>query len=139
LSYILVLWLRLSVALTGHCRGAAAFFAGTEDFSYAQWPLPREPNTHHDLKHRPDRQAWIDAMAEELKQLRDTGTYELVQLPEGRKAIGCRWVYRLKMDADGKPIRYKARLVAQGFLRCRAWITTTVLLLLPDSLRSVSY
>jgi hypothetical protein len=120
----------------GHRRGATAFFAGTEDFSYAQWPLPREPNHHYELKSRPDRQQWIDAMAEEIKQLHDTGTWELVPLPEGRKAIGCRWVYRLKMDADGNPTRYKARLVAQGFPKCRGLTSASVSHPLPDSLRS---
>jgi len=36
-------------------------------------------------------------------------------LPEGRKAIGNRWVFEFKLDVDGGPPIYKARLVAQGF------------------------
>jgi Reverse transcriptase (RNA-dependent DNA polymerase) len=38
-----------------------------------------------------------------------------VQLPPGRKAIGSRWVFKVKRNADGSIERYKARLVAQGF------------------------
>ena len=45
----------------------------------------------------------------------ETGTFEPVQLPPGRKAIGCRWVFKLKCKADGSIDRYKARLVAKGF------------------------
>ena len=39
----------------------------------------------------------------------------LTELPEGMKAIGCKWVFTLKRDAEGEIQRYKARLVAQGF------------------------
>ncbi len=42
-------------------------------------------------------------------------TWELVHLPAGRKPVGCRWVFRLKRDDQGKIARYKARLVAKGF------------------------
>ena len=45
----------------------------------------------------------------------DNGTFEPVQLPKGRKAIGCRWVFKLKRKADGTVDKYKARLVAKGF------------------------
>ena len=38
-----------------------------------------------------------------------------MQLPPGRKAIGCRWVFKLKRKPDGSVDRYKARLVAKGF------------------------
>ena len=54
-------------------------------------------------------------MGEEIKSLEKMGTWEAVPLPEGRKTISCKWVYRIKRDADGNPTRYKARLVARGF------------------------
>ena len=43
------------------------------------------------------------------------GTWKLVELPPGRKAIGCRWVFKRKENADGSQERYRSRLVAQGF------------------------
>ena len=36
-------------------------------------------------------------------------------MPENRKVIGSKWVYKVKVDSDGRVERYKARLVAQGF------------------------
>ena len=42
-------------------------------------------------------------------------TWELVNLPAGRKPVGCRWIFKIKRNADGTPNRYKARLVAKGY------------------------
>ncbi|MCO5592576.1 hypothetical protein L7F22_046579 [Adiantum nelumboides] len=42
-------------------------------------------------------------------------TSELVPLPEGKKFIGCKWVYKVKHNADGSISRYKARLVTKGY------------------------
>jgi len=39
----------------------------------------------------------------------------LVPLPQDRKPIGCKWVFRVKENADGSINKYKARLVAKGF------------------------
>ena len=45
----------------------------------------------------------------------EKGTWELVDLPEGRKAIGNRWVFIKKFDEKENLTRFKVRLVAQGF------------------------
>jgi hypothetical protein len=63
----------------------------------------------------PDRDKWISAIKEELESLRRHGTYKLTDLPSGRRAVGSKWVFKIKRDSKGKPIHYKARLVAQGF------------------------
>ncbi|CAI7839654.1 unnamed protein product, partial [Closterium sp. NIES-53] len=42
--------------------------------------------------------------------------WKLVELPEGRKAITSKWLFKIKSDADGKIERYKSRLVAKGVL-----------------------
>lgn len=54
-------------------------------------------------------------MGAELKRLHNKGTVEETTLPTGRRAIGSKWVFKLERDADLNPIKYKARLVAQGF------------------------
>ena len=54
-------------------------------------------------------------MKDEIDSIIKNNTWELVDLPPGRKAIGCKWVYIRKRTATGKIERYKARLVAKGF------------------------
>lgn len=58
-----------------------------------------------------------DGPEAEVKSHCDNETWELVQLPDGMKATGSKWVYKIKRDAAGKPVRYKARLMTmtQGF------------------------
>nr|GEZ48781.1 ribonuclease H-like domain-containing protein [Tanacetum cinerariifolium] len=58
---------------------------------------------------------WINAMNNEMQALYENGTYELVDLPIGRKTIKSKWVYRIKYMSSGEIERYKARLVAKGF------------------------
>jgi hypothetical protein len=58
---------------------------------------------------------WKGAMVEEMKALAKNGTWELVKLPEGKKPVGCKWIFTVKHNADGSVERYKARLVARGF------------------------
>ena len=58
---------------------------------------------------------WNVAMDEEMNALDDSGTWELTPLPEEKKAIGCKWVYKIKHNADGSINKYKARLVAKGY------------------------
>jgi hypothetical protein len=54
-------------------------------------------------------------MDEEMASLDANCTWELVDLPKDKKAIGCKWVYKVKHNADGFVNRYKTRLVAKGY------------------------
>jgi hypothetical protein len=58
---------------------------------------------------------WDNAMDEDMAGLDSDATWELVALPEDKKAIGCKWVYKVKHNADGFVSRYKARLVTKGY------------------------
>ena len=44
---------------------------------------------------------WDQAMDEEMDALNVNQTWDLEPLPEGKKAIGCKWVYKIKHNADG--------------------------------------
>jgi hypothetical protein len=54
-------------------------------------------------------------MDEEMATLDANAAWELVDLPKDKKAIGCKWVYKIKHNVDGFVNRYKARLVAKGY------------------------
>jgi hypothetical protein len=58
---------------------------------------------------------WDNAMDEEMATLDANATWELVALPKDKKTIGCKWVYKVKHNADGSVSKYKARLVAKGY------------------------
>ncbi|KAK1661700.1 hypothetical protein QYE76_049859 [Lolium multiflorum] len=53
--------------------------------------------------------------AEEFAALKDNGTWILVPPVPGVNLIDSRWVFKVKLHADGSIERYKARLVAKGF------------------------
>lgn len=74
-----------------------------------------EPRTYSEAMNCKHAKEWQKAMEEELKSIEDNRTWELVDIPKGRTAIGSKWVFKLKLDEEGKILRRKARLVAQGF------------------------
>lgn len=54
-------------------------------------------------------------MQQEIAALEDNASWTVMELPPGKKAIGCRWVCKIKYYADGQVERYKARLVSKGY------------------------
>jgi len=74
-----------------------------------------EPRTLAEAKRRPDWPHWEKAIEEELATLKAAGTWRLEEAPPGANVIGSKWVLKAKKDAAGNIVRYKARLVAQGF------------------------
>ncbi|KAM1275830.1 hypothetical protein ACFX2H_025419 [Malus domestica] len=54
-------------------------------------------------------------MDEELRALQKNNTWEVVELPKGKKSIGCRWVFTVKYKANGSLDINKARLVVKGY------------------------
>ncbi|CAI7898575.1 unnamed protein product [Closterium sp. NIES-53] len=77
--------------------------------------MPGEPATLKEALESIDAEEWKKAMESELKSIEENDTWELVELPEGRKAITSKWLFKIKSDADGKIERYKSRLVAKGY------------------------
>ncbi|GKA49449.1 putative ribonuclease H-like domain-containing protein, partial [Tanacetum coccineum] len=59
--------------------------------------------------------SWIEAMQDELLQFKLQKVWTLVDLPNGKRLIGTKWVYRNKKDEKGIMIKNKARFVSQGY------------------------
>jgi hypothetical protein len=74
-----------------------------------------EPKTFDEANCCNESAEWRKAMEGEICCLKQNGTWSLQELPEGKTAIGCKWVYKAKTDNEGNVTKYKARLVAQGF------------------------
>uniref|UniRef100_A0AAV1TIP8 Polyprotein n=1 Tax=Peronospora matthiolae TaxID=2874970 RepID=A0AAV1TIP8_9STRA len=61
------------------------------------------------------KEQWLQAMKSEMKSLEEHSTWKLMDMPPGKKAVGCKWVFKIKRDPSGEIIKFKARLVAKGF------------------------
>ena len=74
-----------------------------------------EPTTMDDTLNGSDKEQWKQALDSEYSAHIKNNTWTLVDLPESRKAIDSRWVFKVKYNAGGSVERHKARLVAKGF------------------------
>jgi hypothetical protein len=79
-----------------------------------------DPKNYGEAMASPEAPKWMGAMDKESKSLAEHDTWVPCMLPVGKKAIGCRWVFKRKIDANGNVKVYKARLVAQGFTQIAA-------------------
>ncbi|VVT56885.1 uncharacterized protein SAPINGB_P005372 [Magnusiomyces paraingens] len=74
-----------------------------------------DPSSFEEAMSSEEAEFWLEACVIEMSSLKRNGTWELVDLPPGRKAINSKWVFKVKRKADGSIERYKARLVCIGF------------------------
>ena len=81
----------------------------------AEQEFNNEPSCYREAISNEDEKHWRLAMTDEMKSLRENETWELTDLPKDRKALPCKWVYKIKMNPDGTVERFKARLVIKGF------------------------
>jgi hypothetical protein len=74
-----------------------------------------EPATLAEALQRPDGDKYLESAIEEIRAHLENGTWKVVRLPQGKRAIGSRWVFKIKRNADGSIERYKGRIVAKGY------------------------
>ncbi|KAI5352349.1 hypothetical protein L3X38_005240 [Prunus dulcis] len=70
-----------------------------------------------------ENEKWLAAMKYELESMRKNGVWELQNLPQGSKPIGCKWVYKTKRDSKGAINRYKARWLPRDIHNKKALTT----------------
>ena len=88
-------------------RLSNSYIAFANHFSFVSTP--------NNLQNALGNPKWKSAMVEEMEALQKNSTWDLVELLEGKKTVGCKWVFTVKHKADGSVERYKARLVAKGY------------------------
>ena len=75
-----------------------------------------DPFSFKEAINRKDNDKWLVAMLEEMESLQKNKTWELVKLPRGKKAIGCKWIFRKKEALSEKEDeKFKTRLVAKSY------------------------
>ena len=92
-------------------KGLMAIFENPVALSAIQ----SEPRTYRRSQSLTDAKQQQEAAEDELKAHAENGTWEIVKLPPGQKAIGSRWFMKIKRLADGSIDRYRACLVAKGY------------------------
>lgn len=70
-----------------------------------------------DFNEAKELKVWIDACKDEIFSIEKNDTWDLVQLPAEVKPIGLKWVFKIKRNTDGSINKYKAHLVAKGYVQ----------------------
>ena len=76
-----------------------------------------DPSSYEEAMMDFDKEKWHEAMNQEMESMYSNSVWELVDLPEGFRPIGNKWIYKRKKGADGKVETYKARLVAKCYTK----------------------
>lgn len=63
------------------------------------------------------KREWRETMEREIEAVERNQTWTLTKLPEGQKRIDLKWIFKAKRDASGKIVKYKARIVAKGYVQ----------------------
>ncbi|CAI7839117.1 unnamed protein product [Closterium sp. NIES-53] len=86
-----------------------------DEIAHCYWAAVPEPKMLAEALSGPDAEKWKQSVKEEYDSLLENETWELCELPPGKKAISSKLIFRHKYGLDGELTRYKSRLVAKGF------------------------
>jgi hypothetical protein len=74
-----------------------------------------DPRTVREAVNSEDNKLWKKAMVEEMDALDKNEAWDIVELPVGRKYVGSKWLFKMKLNAKGKVEKYKDQLVEKGY------------------------
>ena len=74
-----------------------------------------EPSNYEEAMAGPDSKKWLEAMQSEIGSMYENKVWTLANLPDDQRAIGNKWIFKKKTDADGNVTIYKALFVAKGY------------------------
>ncbi|KAL0290095.1 UNVERIFIED_CONTAM: Transposon Ty2-B Gag-Pol polyprotein [Sesamum radiatum] len=77
--------------------------------------LDNDPKTYGEAMSDIDLDKWFEAMKSEMDSMGSNQVWTLADPPKGVRPIGCKWVYKHKLGANGEVTAFKARLVAKGY------------------------
>ena len=74
-----------------------------------------EPMNNEEAMMSPDSVKWLEAMKSEMRSMYENKVWTLIDLPNDRRAIEIKWIFKRKIDSDSSVTVYKARIVAKRF------------------------
>jgi hypothetical protein len=83
--------------------------------NFSLFIIDDDPRTVREAVDSEDGKLWKKAMVEEMAALDKNEAWDLVEFPTGRNPIGNKWVFKKKLNVEGKVEKYKAQLVAKGY------------------------
>ncbi|CAI7910015.1 unnamed protein product [Closterium sp. NIES-54] len=86
-----------------------------DEIAHCYWAAVPEPKMLAEALSGPDAEKWKQSVKEEYDSLLENETWELCELPPGKKTISSKLIFRHNCGPDGELTRYKLRLVAKGF------------------------
>ena len=86
-----------------------------EVYETEEFQMGDDPTSFEEAMRSAHSSKWLESMKDEMRSMSTNGIWDLEIIPKGAKTVGCKWVYKTKLDSQGNIERYKARLVAKGF------------------------
>ena len=74
-----------------------------------------EPTNYEEAMMSPDSAKWLEAMKSEMGSMYENKVWTLIDLPDDRRAIEIKWIFKRKTDVDSSVTIYKARIVTKCF------------------------
>ena len=74
-----------------------------------------EPTSYKEAMERPESGKWLESVKSEIDSMYTNKVWTLVDIPEDRKAVENKWIFKKKTNTHGNVSVYKVRLVAKGF------------------------